>query len=149
RLAARVGTRAPMVAGMSLGALGVSLFVAAGASSGSIFLLVGMALAGCGLALNTAPMVAAVMRSAPEARGAFASAVNNTARQVGAALGVAVLGGIAGDPGGASFVEGLHVAAVVTAIAWLAAAVVASLSVRVRVRDGTRARASARLRQGA
>ncbi len=148
RVSARFGTRLPMVAGMTLAAAGVCLFLPAGGHGrGDGLLLTGMALAGTGLALNTAPMVAAVMRALPEERGAFASAVNNTARQVGAALGVAALGGIAGDPGAPSFVRGVHVAAGVTALAWVGAAAVAAVSVDPR--RAAPARASERVRSAA
>lgn len=89
-----------------------------------------LALLGVGLALNTAPMVGAVMAAAPEDRSSLASASNNTARQVGSALGVAVLGGVAGDPAAPGFVNGFHRAGLVAAACWAVAALVAVVSLR-------------------
>jgi DHA2 family methylenomycin A resistance protein-like MFS transporter len=126
RLAARVGPRVPMTVGMTLAAAGVALFAALDRHAGAALLVPAMALTGTGLALNTAPMVAAVMRALPASEGAFASGANNTARQVGAAIGVALLGAVAGDPGGSGFVSGVRVAAIVTAVVWVGAAIVAS-----------------------
>jgi DHA2 family methylenomycin A resistance protein-like MFS transporter len=124
RIAARTGHRLPMVAGMGIAALGMATLVTANAHSMTATVVASL-LIGVGLALNTAPMVAAVMGAVPAEEHALAGAVNNTARQVGAAIGVAALGTIAGDPEHASFVTGLHHAAVFGTIAWLAAALIA------------------------
>src|ERR1700740_987483 len=67
-----------------------------------------------------------VMAAAPDRRGSLASASNNTARQIGAAFGVAALGAAAGDPGSSGFVTGFHRAAIIAAIAWFAAALIAA-----------------------
>src|SRR5262245_58602749 len=58
---------------------------------------------GCGLGLNTGPVNAVAVANAPAARSGTASGLVNTARMVGATLGVAVLGALfaifAGDSG--------------------------------------------------
>lgn len=46
----------------------------------------------------TAPVVAAAIRAVPAERSGLASGINNTARQTGTALGVAIYGAIAGSP---------------------------------------------------
>jgi MFS transporter, DHA2 family, methylenomycin A resistance protein len=59
-------------------------------------------------------------------RAGLASAINNTARQEGGAIGIAVAGAIAGQPsGGGSFVSGLHAVAVGAACLYILAAAVA------------------------
>jgi MFS transporter, DHA2 family, methylenomycin A resistance protein len=67
---------------------------------------------GCGLGLNTAPVNAVAVANVPAARSGTASGLVNTARMVGATLGVAVLGAIfamfAGSTGpGSHIVAGL------------------------------------------
>jgi DHA2 family methylenomycin A resistance protein-like MFS transporter len=53
---------------------------------------------GCGLGTLTPAVVAAAVAAAPADRSGLASAVNNTARQAGGALGVAAFGAWAGSP---------------------------------------------------
>jgi MFS transporter, DHA2 family, methylenomycin A resistance protein len=85
RLTARFGSRPPMIAGLSFGALGAFVL----ASTGSV--LVGSMLLGlCSLAMPA--MTAVVVGAAPDDRAGLASGVLNASRQSGGALGVAVLG---------------------------------------------------------
>ena len=49
---------------------------------------------GCGLGLNVGPMNAVAVANVPVARSGTASGLINTARMVGATLGVAVLGAV-------------------------------------------------------
>ena len=49
---------------------------------------------GCGLGLNVGPMNAVAVASVPVARSGTASGLVNTARMIGATLGVAVLGAV-------------------------------------------------------
>ncbi len=68
-------------------------------------------------------MVATALRAAPADRSGFASAVNNTARQAGTALGVAVYGTVAGSPAHAGhFIGAMRDLGVGAAILWLTAA---------------------------
>ena len=48
-----------------------------------------------GIALTMSPMTAAIMSSVPPRRAGAGSAMNDATRELGAALGVAVLGSIA------------------------------------------------------
>jgi DHA2 family methylenomycin A resistance protein-like MFS transporter len=154
RLAERVGWRTPMVVGMATAAVSGVLMVVVRADATALVVGTVLLVLGVGLTLNTAPMVGAVMATAPPAHRSLASASNNTARQIGSALGVAVLGTIAGDPGSSGFVSGLHRAGLVAAAGWALAALLATLAPsrqgeedRVRSvqdpRAGTEARSSA------
>ncbi|CCH30581.1 DHA2 family efflux MFS transporter permease subunit [Actinosynnema sp. NPDC047251] len=95
RLADRLGGRVPLVVGLSvygLGVLGVAFLPGADASSGAF--LAPMAAVGVGMGLAIAPTTTEAMRGvAPEHTGA-ASGVLTTARQIGAALGAAVVGAV-------------------------------------------------------
>ncbi len=59
-----------------------------------IHLAIGLMLLGGGMSMTTAPATGAVMESMPLGKAGVGSAVNDTAREVGGALGVAVLGSI-------------------------------------------------------
>ena len=61
----------------------------------SLFLIeAALLVIGCGLGLNTGPVNAVAVANAPTARSGTASGLLNTARMVGATLGVAVLGAV-------------------------------------------------------
>jgi MFS transporter, DHA2 family, methylenomycin A resistance protein len=71
----------------------------------------------------TPAVVAAAIAAVPKARAGLASAINNTARQAGGAIGIAVAGAVAGSPArGGAFVSGVHAVALAAAVLYLAAA---------------------------
>jgi DHA2 family methylenomycin A resistance protein-like MFS transporter len=126
RVTARVGPTGPMVAGLLTAAAGLALLLRVDAGSGYLELLPALALWGLGLAALTPAVVAAAMGAVPRSRAGLASAVNNTARQAGGAIGIAAFGAIAGSPAdGQSFVRGMHAAALVAVGLYVAAAVAA------------------------
>lgn len=94
RLTARVGARLPMVAGQLCAAAGSALLAAAGAHTPYGSLVPGLVALGVGMALVMPSMTAAVVQAAPGAQAGVASGVLNTARQVGGAIGVALLGSL-------------------------------------------------------
>jgi EmrB/QacA subfamily drug resistance transporter len=123
RLIAARGPRLPLVIGYGL--VGASL-----AALGAIDLTnAGYWNIGQGFAIVPAP--AAVLQTVPRERSGVGSAVVSTARQVGTALGFAVLGtivathttGVAPADLAAAFVDGLHISLVVAAALVLLAAV--------------------------
>src|SRR5205085_7772578 len=57
-------------------------------------LLVAMAMLSCGMGLVMAPATESIMGSLPPAKAGVGSAMNDTTRQMGGALGVAVIGSI-------------------------------------------------------
>ncbi len=94
RIANRFGPRLPMTAGMAF--MGAGLFMLALIPLTDSFLLIEAALLviGCGLGLNTAPVNGVAVANVPAERSGTASGLVNTARMVGATLGIAVLGAV-------------------------------------------------------
>jgi MFS transporter, DHA2 family, methylenomycin A resistance protein len=124
RLTARAPARTLIVSGLLCAAAGALLLSRVGATLWPALLALG---AGAGIALpaTTATAVAAVAAS----RTGMASAIHNAGRQVGATLGVAVLGSIvaahAATGTAAGYADGLSIALLVAATALLATAAVA------------------------
>ncbi|WP_243866651.1 MFS transporter [Actinophytocola oryzae] len=122
RLTGRIGPRRPVAAGLALAAAGFALLTAIGTDSSYWALLPTLLLWGTGLGLLTPSVVAAAV-GAVEERSGLASAVNNTARQAGGAVGIAAFGALAGDASNTgSFVSGMHVAGLVSVALFLVAA---------------------------
>ncbi|NUP77679.1 MAG: MFS transporter, partial [Nonomuraea sp.] len=129
RVAGRRGPRPVMLAGLTLLVAGFCLLLALRPDSGYASLFPPMVVIGTGAALLTPSVVALAMGAAPPGREGLTSALNNTARQAGGAVGVAALGAVAGDPGRpAAFVSGMHHAAVIAAVAYACATVLTLLT---------------------
>jgi EmrB/QacA subfamily drug resistance transporter len=94
KLVHRFGTKLVVVAGMGTVAAGLLWLASKGAGSDYVDYLPGMLLMGTGIALTWAPTTEAIMGSLPAAKAGVGSAVNDTVREVGGALGVAVLGSV-------------------------------------------------------
>jgi EmrB/QacA subfamily drug resistance transporter len=90
-LAARLGTKLVVSAGMATVAAGLGLVAGA-----EVYADVALALVvlGAGIGLAMAPATDSIMGSLPLAKASVGSAVNDTTRTAGGALGVAVLGSI-------------------------------------------------------
>ncbi|MBN3758712.1 MFS transporter, partial [Paraburkholderia sp. Tr-20389] len=110
----RFGARVPMIAGAITAALGYGLLHFADAASPLWALLVPFLLIPSGMGLAVPAMTTAVLASVDRQRAGTASAVLNTARQAGGAVGVAAFGALAsasdaaGAAGAAHVVAGLH-----------------------------------------
>ncbi|WP_410588749.1 DHA2 family efflux MFS transporter permease subunit [Amycolatopsis sp. lyj-23] len=96
RLAARHGFRVVVTAGLTLAGLGLVTLggVHAGTGYGAVWWR--LAIAGIGFALAMSPLTAAAIQAVDPRDGGLASGISSTARQIGAVLGVAVLGAVAG-----------------------------------------------------
>lgn len=93
------------------------------AGSSSAELLPALLPWGIGLGLLTPAVVAAAMATVPAPRAGMASAINNTARQAGGAIGIAAFGALAGEASSrAHFLHGFHAGAFVVAGLFSAAA---------------------------
>jgi len=120
----RFGTRRLMAGGMALIAAGIAVLAATRAGQPLWWAEAGLFLTGVGMALNTGPVLAAAVATVEPARAGTASAMVNTARMIGATLGVGVLGSVFASGGGpdAGFRMAMSIgAAIVLAGAALAA----------------------------
>ncbi len=91
----RVGTTVVVAAGLGLMSAGFVLVANTDVDApywGPV--VIAMVLMAAGLALVTGPATDAIMSALPEARVGAGSAVNDTTREVGGALGVAVIGSV-------------------------------------------------------
>lgn len=103
-LATRVGLRLTSVAGMVL--LGVSMLLTGWAArDGSyLHLAVAMVVLGLGIGISTSPATTAIVDSVGESKRGVASALNDSVRELGSALGIAVAGSVLA----AGYSAGLH-----------------------------------------
>ncbi|WP_405443242.1 DHA2 family efflux MFS transporter permease subunit [Streptomyces niveus] len=90
----RFGARAVCTGGMLLVAAGLAAFALFDATTPVWVLCVVFFVQGAGMAHIMPPVTVTVMQSLPREKAGSGSAVNNTFRQVGGALGVAVLGSL-------------------------------------------------------
>src|SRR5262249_56510738 len=91
-IANKLGPRVPMTAGMALMGVGLLMLALIPLNDSLVLIETGLLAIGCGLGLNVGPMNAVAVANVPAARSGTASGLVNTARMVGATLGVAVLG---------------------------------------------------------
>lgn len=94
RAAARLGRTRTVRSGLLAMAAGFAVLVTLGVDTSYWLLAAGMLSLGSGAGLAMAPSTTAVMDALPEARAGIGSGLNDTAREVGAALGVAVMGAL-------------------------------------------------------
>ncbi|MCU1375211.1 MAG: drug resistance transporter [Actinomycetia bacterium] len=95
RLVEWLGTKAVVASGMTLVAAGLFAASRLGVESAYWQVAMSMMIMAGGMALVMAPATESIMGSLPPAKAGVGSAVNDTTREVGGALGVAVLGSIA------------------------------------------------------
>jgi EmrB/QacA subfamily drug resistance transporter len=95
RIVGRFGPRIPIVVGLLVVALSQLLRIASTPDSGYAIVLASQMTFAAGMGLLIAPATASIMGSVPAARAGVGSAINDTTRQVGGALGVAVMGSVA------------------------------------------------------
>jgi len=130
-LAPRVGVRVLLTGGLVAQAAGLAWLAVTAVDGGYATLVPGLVLAGIGMGLTFAPSATAVLADmAPDDHGT-ASSTNSTLREVGVALGVAVLTAVFTASDGTitpdGFAAGLRPAVLVGAVV-IAVAAVASLA---------------------
>ncbi len=110
RLAARYGFRIVVTIGLALAGLGLLALGLVSADTGYGNVWWRLAIVGIGFALTMSPLTGAAIQSVSPQEGGLASGVSSTTRQIGAVLGVAVLGAVVRtrESGGASFEAGLQ-----------------------------------------
>lgn len=131
-LSDRFGGRPVVVAGLALQALGLAFFaMVIGPDASYAAQLPGLIVGGVGMALYFAPAASLVMSSVRPAEQGIASGANNALREVGGALGVAILATVFSSQGGygsaQSFTDGTVPAVWIGAGAVALAALVALL----------------------
>jgi len=93
-LAARFGARAVCATGLVMVAAGLVVVSRIGTSSSYWLLLAGLIPLGIGMAAAMTPATAAITEGLPAAQQGVGSALNDLSREVGGALGIAVVGSI-------------------------------------------------------
>ncbi|WP_413187908.1 MFS transporter [Paraburkholderia sacchari] len=119
---ARYGTRLPMIGGALVAGLGYALLIPVDANTPLIALLAAFLLIPSGMGLAVPAMTTTVLASVEPARAGTASALLNTARQAGGAVGVAAFGALTGSGAAAQVVSGLHADTAISAMLLLVAA---------------------------
>ncbi|MGW3349644.1 MFS transporter [Nonomuraea rubra] len=95
RLAARTGSRQVMAWGILLGGAGLVLMAAlVSVDGGYPSILPGMLAMGAGMGLTMTPSTEAITTALPRERQGVASALNDITRELGSALGIALLGAV-------------------------------------------------------
>ena len=94
RLVERFGTKAVVGWGLMLVSFGLLLAAQLDPHSSYANLVVALIVLSIGMSFSTAPSTASIMASMPPGKAGVGSAVNDTTRELGGAIGVAVLGSI-------------------------------------------------------
>ena len=94
RLSERVPLRFLLGVGLTLAAVGLALMTLVDPGSGWAALLAGFIVAGAGSGLTNPPLASAAIATVSAEQAGVGSGVNNTARQVGIAAGIAALGAV-------------------------------------------------------
>jgi DHA2 family methylenomycin A resistance protein-like MFS transporter len=126
RAMSRVGSRLPMLIGLTLGGAGLTGLVIAGQDTSYGLLVLPLIAAGFGMAFTMPAATGAIIGAAPAERAGIASGVLNASRQAGGAIGVALLGTFVGS---GEFVPGLRVAMIVAGAAFFLGAAVTAVTV--------------------
>jgi DHA2 family methylenomycin A resistance protein-like MFS transporter len=134
---ARTGPRTPMILGGLIGASGYALLGWIGISNDATFMqmLPGLALIPAGMGLGVPAMTTSILSGVEKRQAGTASAVLNTARQVGGAVGVAVFGALVAGGANADILSGIRLAMGISSGWLLLAAALAFACIRRRDPD--------------
>ena len=94
-IAEKVGSGVVMAAGFVLVAGGFGVLATVSPSTPYLVLAIALVLLGAGMSLTAAPATANIMSGVPHHKAGVGSAVNDTTRELGGALGIAILGSVA------------------------------------------------------
>jgi EmrB/QacA subfamily drug resistance transporter len=145
----RIGTKIVVAGG--LGLMSAGFVVAATVGVGSAYwgrVIISMTLMAAGLALVSSPATEAIMGAVLPGKAGAGSAVNDTTRELGGCLGVAVVGSVMGSVYGAHVFRSLRILGVPAAVAARARqSVVAGLNVAAHLTPALRAAAAHAARQ--
>jgi EmrB/QacA subfamily drug resistance transporter len=94
-IAARIGTRTVLMTGVSLFGLGLSLLALMVSAEGGYWsVLPGLVVVAFGIGLCMSPSTTVITESLPHEKQGVASALNDTVRELGGAVGIALLGSL-------------------------------------------------------
>ncbi|WP_202867531.1 DHA2 family efflux MFS transporter permease subunit [Kribbella pittospori] len=129
RLAARYGFRIVVTIGLALAGAGLLTLGSVHSDTGYGNVWWRLAVVGAGFALTMSPLTGAAIQAVSSQEGGLASGISSTTRQIGAVLGVAMLGAIVrtSESGGGSFETGLDSAFTVAGAVTLITAVFTGL----------------------
>jgi len=144
---AHYGTRRPMVIGALIAGAGYALLISVDAATPLAFVLTAFLLIPSGMGLAVPAMTTAVLSSVEPARAGTASALLNTARQAGGAVGVAAFGALAGGAGAEQVVAGLRAETAVSAALLVAASGLAWFVRTDAAHPGTRPATATRMNE--
>jgi len=94
RLVERIGTKIVVGSGLLFAAAGLVVVSRVPVANGYGQLLIGMLILAVGMGLVMAPATESIMGSLPRNKAGVGSAMNDTTRQMGGALGVAIIGSV-------------------------------------------------------
>jgi EmrB/QacA subfamily drug resistance transporter len=94
RLVARFGPRSVVSTGLVVVAIGLALLSRSGLHANYALLAAALVVTAAGMGMVTAPSTGAIVASLPLNKAGVGSAVNDTTRELGGALGVAVVGSV-------------------------------------------------------
>jgi len=94
RIAERIGTKHTVAIGLAIAGVGLLVASRLQADSGYGLLVIAFAVMALGMAMTMPSSTASILSSLPMGKQGVGSAVNDTTRELGGALGVAVLGSI-------------------------------------------------------
>jgi EmrB/QacA subfamily drug resistance transporter len=95
KLVERFGQRAVVASGLTIAGVGIALLaLTSGVSASYWWFALSVVVQALGMGITTAPSTGAIMRSLPLHKAGVGSAVNDTTRELGGALGVAVMGSL-------------------------------------------------------
>jgi len=93
-LAERIGNGRTIALGLMIVGLGMAVFSRVGTDTPYVVLALALVLLAGGMAISAAPATGSIMSAVPLAKAGVGSAMNDTTREVGGALGIAVFGSI-------------------------------------------------------
>ncbi len=94
-LAERFGASRIMAAGLGIVALGFAVLTTLTTDTPYLVVAAAFAVLGAGMGITAAPATGEIMSSVPLSKAGVGSAVNDTTRELGGALGIALLGSVA------------------------------------------------------
>ncbi len=94
RISSKIGTKVPVATGLLLAGVALAIAATTQVGSGYGFIAAWLAVAGFGTGFAMAPAMDSVLGELPRERAGSGTALTMTVRQVGGALGVALLGSI-------------------------------------------------------